>query len=109
QAASQAPATDRMPKEIPAGLAGLLKTIDLVRSSRLDEGARYELLTRLRRKQADFQGALTLAEGLTVEPTADDGDVVPGQPFTVKTHVWNEGADHLALQEVAVRVPAGWT
>ena len=109
QAAYQAHATDRMLREIRAGLAGVLKTIDLVRSSRLEEGARYELLTRLRGKQADFQGALTLAEGLTVEPTADDGDVVPGQPFTVKTHVWNQGADHLALQEVAVRVPAGWT
>src|SRR5713101_4946953 len=54
-----------MRTELRAGLAGLLKTIDGVRSGRLDEVSKYELLARLQRKQADFEKALTLAQGLT--------------------------------------------
>jgi hypothetical protein len=46
---------------------------------------------------------------LSAESTADDGDVVPGQSFTVHTRVWNQGMEAVTLPEVALRVPAGWT
>ena len=102
-------AAPRMRTELRAGLAALRKTIDGIRSGRLDEISKYELLARLQPKQADFERALTLAQGVTVEATVDDGDVVPGQSFTVKTRVWNQGTDPVGVQELALRVPAGWT
>ena len=102
-------AADRMRMALRAGLAGLRKTREQLASSALDDVARYEITARLRRKEADFERALTLAHRLTAESTSDDGDVVPGQSFTVHTRVWNQGLEAVALQEVALRVPQGWT
>jgi LmbE family N-acetylglucosaminyl deacetylase len=109
QEAYAAHAADRMRIALRAGLVGALDTRSRIEASALDEGAKYELVSRLRRKEADFQQALTLAHRLTVEASVDDGDVIRGQAFTVRTRVWNEGTEPVALQEVAVRVPAGWT
>jgi hypothetical protein len=69
--------------------------------------AKYEITARLRRKEADFERALTLAHRLTAEATSDDGDVVPGQPFNVHTRVWNQGMEAVTLLDVALRVPSG--
>jgi LmbE family N-acetylglucosaminyl deacetylase len=102
-------AADRMRTALRAGLASLVKVRDQVAQAALGEAARYEITARLRGKQADFERALTLAQRLTAESTADDGDVVPGQSFTVRTRVWNQGTEPVALQDVALRVPAGWT
>ena len=99
-------AADRMRTALRAGLAGLDQDAGAAsRRPRLDEAAKYELAARLRRKEADFERALTLAHRLTVEATADDGDVVPGQTFTVRTRVWNQGAEPVALQDVALARP----
>jgi LmbE family N-acetylglucosaminyl deacetylase len=102
-------AADRMSTALRAGLAGLVKTRTRLEGTSLDEAAKYEIAARLRHKEADFERALTLAHRLTAESTADDGDVVPGQTFTVRTRVWNQGAEPVVLQDVALRVPAGWT
>jgi len=102
-------AADRMRMALRAGLAGLRKTREQLASSGLDDAARYEITARLRRKEADFERALTLAHRLTAESTSDDGDVVPGQSFTVHTRIWNQGMEAVALQDVALRVPPGWT
>ncbi len=99
----------RMREALRAGLAGIVKDLSLVRAGGLDASAKYELDLRLTRKQRDFERALTLAHRLDVETTVDDGDVVPGQTFTTKTRVWNQGTEPLALQDVAMRVPPGWT
>jgi LmbE family N-acetylglucosaminyl deacetylase len=102
-------AADRMRTALRAGLAGLVKTRTRLEGTSVDEAAKYEIITRLRHKEADFERALTLAHRLTAESTVDDGDVVPGQSFTVRTRVWNQGTEPVALQDVALRVPAGWT
>jgi LmbE family N-acetylglucosaminyl deacetylase len=102
-------AADRMRTALRAGLASLVKARTGLAESALDEPAKYEITGRLRRKEADFERALTLAHRLTAESTADDGDVVPGQSFTVRTRVWNQGSEAVALPDVALRVPAGWT
>jgi LmbE family N-acetylglucosaminyl deacetylase len=102
-------AADRMRTALRAGLASLAKTRTRLEGTALDDAAKYEIQARLRRKEADFERALTLAHRLTAESTVDDGDVVPGQSFTVRTRVWNQGTEPVALQDVAVRVPAGWT
>jgi len=102
-------AADRMREALRAGLAGVTKELDLVRGGGLDASAKYEILARLERKRHDFERALTLATRLDVEATADDGDVVPGQTFNVKARVFNEGTEPVAVQDVGLRVPEGWT
>jgi LmbE family N-acetylglucosaminyl deacetylase len=102
-------AAGRMRTALRAGLIGAIKTASRLKTTSLDEGAKYELATRLARKEADFERALLLAHRLSAETTADDGDVVPGQAFTVHTRVINQGLEPVALQEIALRVPAGWT
>jgi len=102
-------AADRMRTALRAGLAGLVKTRSRLEGTALDAGAKYEIMTRLRRKESDFERALTLAHRLTAESTVDDGDVVPGQSFTVRTRIWNQGTEPVALQDVALRIPTGWT
>jgi LmbE family N-acetylglucosaminyl deacetylase len=109
QEAYSAHAADRMRMALRAGLAGIISTRSRLEGTGLDAGAKYELVTRLRRKEADFQRALTLAHRITLEATVDDGDVIPGQTFTVKTRVWNQGTEPVAVAEVALRLPAGWT
>jgi LmbE family N-acetylglucosaminyl deacetylase len=98
-----------MREALRAGLGDLARAKSALRAAPLDDGARAEIVSRLQRKEADFAAALTLAERLSVEAIADDGDVVPGQTFAVRTHVWNRGGEPVTLQEVAVRVPEGWT
>ena len=102
-------AADRMRTALRAGLAGLVKTRSRLEGTALDAAAKYEIQARLRGKESDFERALTLAHRLTAESTVDDGDVVPGQSFTVRTRVWNQGTEPVVLQDVAVRVPTGWT
>jgi LmbE family N-acetylglucosaminyl deacetylase len=102
-------AADRMRTALRAGLASLVKTRSRLEGTSLDDGAKYEIQARLRRKESDFERALTLAHRLSAESTVDDGDVVPGQAFTVRTRIWNQGTEPVALQDVAVRVPSGWT
>ncbi|HYU40959.1 MAG TPA: PIG-L family deacetylase, partial [Vicinamibacteria bacterium] len=102
-------AADRMRTALRAGLASLVKTRTRIEGTALDDAAKYEIQARLRGKESDFQRALTLAHRLTAESTVDDGDVVPGQSFTVRSRVWNQGTEPVTLQNVALRVPTGWT
>ena len=109
QEAYSAHAKGRMRIALRAGLAGTIQTRSRIEASALGDDAKYELATRLKRKEADFQKALTLAHRLDVEATVDDGDVTPGQAFVVKARVWNRGTEPVGVEEVALRVPAGWT
>jgi LmbE family N-acetylglucosaminyl deacetylase len=109
QEAYSAQAADRMRAALRAGLAGAIQARSRIESSPLGAEAKYELASRLRRKEADFQKALALAHRLDVEATVDDGDVTPGQSFVVKTRVWNRGTEPVGVDEIALHVPAGWT
>jgi LmbE family N-acetylglucosaminyl deacetylase len=103
----------RAPQKTTAAIAtGLRAVRDLsayVKSSALSEDAKSELLVRLGWKERDFVNALSLAQALYIEAIADDGDVVPGQPFGVVARVWNRGAEVVVLDDVALVVPEGWT
>jgi LmbE family N-acetylglucosaminyl deacetylase len=109
QAAYTAHEADRMRSALRAGLAGIVKELALVHASGLDAADQDELALRLGRKRRDFEGALTLAHRVQLEAMVDDGDVVPGQTFTVRAHAWNQGTEALGLEDVSLRVPAGWT
>lgn len=102
-------ATEKTLPPLVAGLAAVRTITDTVRGSRLDGDARAELLWRLERKEQDFVRALGLAQGLVLHATVDDGNVVRGQTFNVTAAVWNLGADPVAIDDVSLLVPAGWT
>jgi len=103
----------RTPHETLEPLAAGLKAVrDLqskVKVSSLSKGVRDELAFRLVRKEADFQKALALAQGLAFSVTADDGDVVPGQGFGVVAQAWNQSAVPVTIDDIALRLPEGWT
>ena len=80
-----------------------------VAASGLSADPKAELLRRLDAKAADFSKALQLAQGLVVYVTADDGNVVRGQTFTVNAQVYNTGPEPVRLDGVPLNVPAGWT
>jgi LmbE family N-acetylglucosaminyl deacetylase len=65
-----------------------------------DTGARYDIDLRLGQKEAEFQQAILLANGVHVEVLADDGIVVPGQPVKVSLLVGNNGATDVNVKKV---------
>jgi LmbE family N-acetylglucosaminyl deacetylase len=80
-----------------------------VQTSGLPGDARAELLERIDRKDRDFQRALTLAHGLELSLTADDGDVIHGQSLGVTAHVFNSGTRTVVGLDLTLRVPDGWS
>jgi LmbE family N-acetylglucosaminyl deacetylase len=110
--AAQAALDPRAPeKTLPALGSGL----DLVRRLRLriqksglSEAARTELVARLSQKERDFAQALALAQGLVFEVASDDGQVVPGQSFTVTATAFNQGTSPVKVEEIFLAAPEGW-
>jgi LmbE family N-acetylglucosaminyl deacetylase len=94
---------------VMAGLSAVRRLQARVAESRSAETSRTELLDRLALKEADFQRAALLAQGLTVEVTTDDDDVVRGQSFGVLARLVNRGAEPVRIDEVALALPPGWT
>jgi hypothetical protein len=76
-----------------AAVPALSKGLSLVREARRqlaaigDEGAQFEIDSRLALKEADFEQALLLASGVRIETLANDGVVVRGQPLTINVVV----------------------
>jgi LmbE family N-acetylglucosaminyl deacetylase len=102
----------RVPEKTTSALrAGLTAVRALVAGpvAGLDGAARYELAQRLAGKERQFEQALALAHGLTLEASAADGDVVRGQSFAVRVRAFNQGAEPVRLDEVALAAPPGWT
>ena len=64
------------------------------------------MVDRLEDEEADFARAIALAAEMAVEPTLDTPDLQPGGTYTVTTRVRQSGA--LAVQDVTLRLPAGW-
>jgi LmbE family N-acetylglucosaminyl deacetylase len=88
---------------VPPLLAGLhaVRTLRTkLPTTPLDESARFDIDFRLRQKEAEFQKALLLANGVRVEVLADDGTVVPGQPVNVAVVVGNNGLADVTVRQV---------
>jgi LmbE family N-acetylglucosaminyl deacetylase len=60
-------------------------------------------------QRALLERAITIAAGVTVDGTADDGIVTPGERVQVETSVWNAGDSTIRVDSVAVVAPAGWS
>jgi LmbE family N-acetylglucosaminyl deacetylase len=90
------------------GLQAVRALIARVKESPASETGRAEVLHRLAGEEADFASALTLAHAVALEPLVDDGNGVPGQTLTVTTRLFNPGPEPLAVEDVALELPAGW-
>jgi LmbE family N-acetylglucosaminyl deacetylase len=64
---------------------------------------------RLADEERDVEAALALAHGLSLDVSADDDRVVPGQSFTVTAAAWNQGRSAVGVQDLELAVPEGWT
>jgi hypothetical protein len=97
--------------------------VDLLAGSSLSEQAKYDVLHELKVKQEQFQRAITLALGVSLEATvapkreAPRGNfivnpqetfafAVPGQEFSVKVHVNNPGTKELKMSRAWLESPA---
>jgi uncharacterized membrane protein len=45
---------------------------------------------------------------VTIDGTADDGIVTPGQRLQVEVSVWNAGDSEVRLDSVGIDAPGGW-
>ena len=56
-----------------------------------------------------LERAIATAAGVTIDGTADDGIVTPGERLQVEVNIWNAGDSIVRLDSVAVTAPAGWS
>ncbi len=103
QAASGGPA---------AAVAPLLDGLQAVRSVRsqlasraisVPEDSRFEIDSRLERKERQFVDAVLTAGGVRLDVLADDGMVVAGQPVKVTVLAANRGASPMAVKQIGFR------
>jgi LmbE family N-acetylglucosaminyl deacetylase len=103
------------PRDIGKTVPPLARALERLGSLRgrveasLPPPARFDLERRLDQKQRDLLDALALAQGLGLEALADQGDVAPGQTFAVAATVANQGTRPVAVQDVALEAPPGWS
>jgi len=74
----------------------------LIRALRLVAAADSE-------QRALLERAIATAAGVTIDGTADDGIVTPGERLQVEVTVWNAGDSAVRVDSVAVAAPAGWS
>ena len=69
----------------------------------IPDDARYEIDTRLERKERQFVDAILAAGGIRLEALADDGLVVAGQPVKLTVIAANRGASAIAVKDILFR------
>jgi LmbE family N-acetylglucosaminyl deacetylase len=93
------------PATIPDLAAALTATrglVDTLGGLGLDENAKYEIDARLRTKEKQLQDALTIAQGVRIDATANDGLIVPGQTVGVTVDVASRVPGPVAVNAVAL-------
>ncbi|HZE93483.1 MAG TPA: PIG-L family deacetylase [Gemmatimonadales bacterium] len=56
-----------------------------------------------------LERAIAIAAGVTIDGTADDGIVTPGERLQIEVTVWNAGDSAVRVDSVSVAAPAGWS
>jgi LmbE family N-acetylglucosaminyl deacetylase len=108
QAAFDARAPEKTLPALGAGLDLGRKLRLRVQKSGLSEAVRSEIVARLLQQERVFLQAITLAQGLVFDVVSEDGDVVPGQTFTVAATAYNQGAAPLRIDDITLSAPEGW-
>jgi LmbE family N-acetylglucosaminyl deacetylase len=95
-----------------------------LQASRLSAAARVDLLTRIAEKRQQAETALNLALGVTLTTDVSSGSelqvhapkeadavtmVSPGQEFVVALTLHNGSKQTLAINDIKLEVPLGWT
>ena len=95
-----------------AAVAPLVEGLQAVRAVRsqlasraiaIPDDARFEIDSRLERKERQFVDAVLAAGGVRLEALADDGLVVAGQPVKVTVIVANRGTSPIAVKQIGFR------
>jgi LmbE family N-acetylglucosaminyl deacetylase len=60
-------------------------------------------------QRALLERAIAIAAGVSIDGTADDGIVTPGERLQIEVNVWNAGDSTVRVDSVAVVAPSGWT
>jgi len=60
-------------------------------------------------QRALLERAIAIAAGVSMDGTADDGIVVPGERLQIEVTVWNAGDSAVRVDSIAVPAPAGWS
>jgi len=55
-----------------------------------------------------LEQAIATAAGVTIDGTADDGIVTPGQRLQIEVGIWNAGDSAIRIDSVAIDAPGGW-
>jgi len=87
----------------PALVAGLSATRVLrqqLAGMALTEDARFNIDSRLKTKEAEFQQGVVLAHGVRLDVLADDGVVVPSEPVRVSVVLGDRSPHAVALRSV---------
>ncbi|HKA59240.1 MAG TPA: PIG-L family deacetylase [Gemmatimonadales bacterium] len=56
-----------------------------------------------------LEQAIATAAGVTIDGTADDGIVTPGQRLQIEVGIWNGGDSDVRIDSVAIDAPGGWS
>jgi hypothetical protein len=95
-----------------ASVAPLVEGLQAVRSVRsqlasraitIPDDARFDIDSRLARKERQFADAVLVAGGVRLEALADDGLVVAGQPVKVTIIAANRGPSPISVKQVGFR------
>ncbi len=60
-------------------------------------------------QRALLERAIATASGLTLDATADDGIVTPGERLQIEVNVWNAGDSAVRVDSVSIAAPVGWS
>lgn len=99
-------------------VAGFASVIDSARAALTPwrPGAAVPYLVRAMRalgaadaeQRALLERAIAIAAGVSIDATADDGIVTPGERLQVEVNVWNAGDSTVRVDSVTVAAPSGW-
>ncbi|MGE5800926.1 MAG: PIG-L family deacetylase, partial [Gemmatimonadota bacterium] len=56
-----------------------------------------------------LERAIAIAAGVSIDGTADDGIVTPGERLQVEVNVWNAGDSTVRVDSISVAAPTGWS
>src|SRR5206468_395785 len=56
-----------------------------------------------------LERAIAIAAGVSIDGTADDGIVTPGERLQIEVTVWNGGDSTVRVDSIGVAAPAGWS
>ena len=98
------------PHEPWLAAAALLRGLDGLRALVADlDPADAALARALARRADDFERVAAACLGVRLEATADRARATPGHGFGVRARIHNGGPHEVAVQRLALELPAGWS